>query len=211
MEILAFSRTTGYRHDSIPAGLAALRRLGHAVTATEDPAALTELSGFAAVVFLSTTEDELATDGQRAALERYVRGGGGFVGVHAAASTEYSWPFYGELVGAWFRRHPDIQPARVVVEDAGHPATEHLPPVWERVDEWYDFHTNPRAGVRVLLSVDESSYTGGEMGADHPLAWCHENLGGRSFYTALGHTTESYAEPAFLAHLAGGIRWVTSR
>jgi type 1 glutamine amidotransferase len=91
-----------------------------------------------------------------------------------------------------------------------HPSTGHLPPVWERTDEWYDFRTNPRDTVTVLLTVDESSYEGGGMGDDHPLAWCHANCGGRSFYTALGHTEESYAEPAMLAHLLGGIRYAAA-
>jgi uncharacterized protein len=210
MSILVFTRTTGYRHDSIPAGVQALRELHGAVTVTEDPGDFTpaRLAGFAAVVFLNTIGDVL-TDAGRAALEEYVRGGGGFLGVHAAAATEYGWPFYGELVGAWFDRHPEVQPATVVVSDARHRATEHLPAVWHRVDEWYDFRSRPDA--RVLLRVDESSYAGGGMGADHPLAWCHERLGGRSFYTALGHTTEAYAEPAFRSHLRAALHWVAGR
>jgi uncharacterized protein len=62
----------------------------------------------------------------------------------------------------------------------------------------------------VLLTVDEASYTGGTMGTDHPIAWCHDRLGGRSLYTALGHTDESFAEPAFLRHVSGALRWLTS-
>ncbi|MDR7276816.1 ThuA domain-containing protein [Catenuloplanes atrovinosus] len=215
MRILVYSRTTGFRHDSIPAGVAALTALGRdhrfEVVATEDPAVLTpgELAGFAAVTFLSTSGTISADPSARDALERYVRDGGGFAGIHAASTTEYDWPFFGELVGARFDRHPDVQPARLLVEDSAHPATAHLPAVWSRTDEWYDFRTNPRDRVRVLLRVDETSYTGGAMGADHPLAWCHDSLGGRSFYTALGHTAESYAEPAVLGHLLGGIRYAT--
>ncbi|MDP9793370.1 type 1 glutamine amidotransferase [Catenuloplanes nepalensis] len=215
MRILVYSRTTGFRHDSIPAGVAALTALGRdhgfEVVATEDPAVLTpaDLSGFAAVTFLSTSgtvsDDPAAHD----ALEGYVRGGGGFAGIHAASTTEYDWPFFGTLVGARFDTHPEVQPARILVEDRAHASTAHLPETWARTDEWYDFRTNPRGSVRVLLRADETSYTGGKMGADHPLAWCHDTLGGRSFYTALGHTDASFAEPAMLAHLLGGLRYVS--
>jgi hypothetical protein len=216
MRVLVYSRTGGFRHDSIPAGVAALRDLGlrhgFEVVATEDPDVFTAggLAGFAVVTFLSTSGAVLDDPG-RAALEAFVRGGGGFMGIHGAATTEYDWPFFGDLVGARFARHPAVQPGRIVVEDHDHPATEHLSGTWNRVDEWYDFRTSPRATTRVLLRVDETSYEGGGMGADHPLAWCHGNCGGRSFYTALGHTIESYAEPAMRTHLWGGIRYVAGR
>jgi type 1 glutamine amidotransferase len=201
MRILIYSRTAGYRHESIPAGVAALSGLGFDATASEDPAAIASLGSYAAVVFLNTSEDVL-DDAGREELERYCRGGGGFVGVHCAAATEYGWPFYGELVGARFDKHPPVGPGVVRVEDADHPASAPLPAEWVRVDEWYQFRTDPRGRVRVLLA---------EAGTDHPLAWCHTNTGGRSFYTALGHTVESYREPRYLAHLAGGIRWAACR
>jgi type 1 glutamine amidotransferase len=206
--LLVYSRTTDYRHDSIPAGVAALRGLGDfAVHATEDPAAFeAPLDRYAAVVFLSTSGDVLTPAG-RERLAAYIGAGGGFVGVHAAACTEYGWPYYGELLGARFERHPAFQPGRAVVEDHDHPATRHLPPVWRFTDEWYDFRTNPRGAVRVLLSADESSYDGGGMGDDHPLAWCREQGAGRVFYTALGHAAEAYDDPDFRAHLLGGITW----
>jgi type 1 glutamine amidotransferase len=211
--VLAFTRTEGFRHDSIPAGVTALKELGarhrFAVRATEDPAAFRtrRLRRYDAVAFLSTTGDVLGRAAQRA-LARFVRGGGGWVGIHSAADTEYDWPFYGRLVGAYFRSHPPgTQPATVRVEDPGHPATRGLPLAWTRTDEWYDFRANPRPDVHVLATLDEATYTGGMMGADHPIAWCHRYRGGRAFYTALGHTSESYAEPEFRRHLLGGIRW----
>lgn len=215
-EVLVFSRTTGFRHESIPAGVQALRELGaadgFAVTASEDAAAFTpdNLRRYAAVVFLNTTGDVL-DPGQRAAFEAYIGGGGGFVGVHSAADTEYDWPFYGSLVGAYFATHPAVQPAVLRVDDRDHPATAHLDETWERTDEWYDYLTNPRPTVRVLLSLVESSYSGGRMGADHPHAWCQEYQGGRSFYTGGGHTAGSYAEPDFRAHLLGGLRYAAGR
>ena len=206
--LLVHTRTTGYRHDSIPAGVAALRALGDfEVHATEDPAALEQpLDDHAAVVFLSTS-GEILTPAGRERLAAYVESGGGFVGVHAAACTEYDWPYYGELLGARFARHPRHQPGKAVVEDHDHPATRHLPAVWEFTDEWYDFRTNPRGGVRVLATADESSYEGGGMGADHPLVWCRDHGEGRVFYTALGHAREAYEDPAFRAHLLGGTTW----
>ena len=209
--ILVYSRTTSYRHDSIPAGIEALRALGAehgwTVGATEDPTELAAgLAGCRAVVFLSTSGEVLG-DAERTALREYAASGGAFVGVHAAACTEYGWPWYGELLGARFYGHPEIQPGVVSVEDGDHPATAHLPERWEWTDEWYDFRASPRGRVRVLASADESSYRGGTMGADHPLVWCHERTGGRSFYTALGHRAESYAEPVFRRHLLGGLTW----
>ncbi|SFD06427.1 hypothetical protein SAMN05421773_10951 [Streptomyces aidingensis] len=209
--IIVFSRTTGYRHDSIPDGIAALRALGGAhgfeVTATEDPAAFAAgLPGCRVAVFLSTSGTVLDEAG-RAALRAHLAAGGGFAGVHAAAATEYDWPWYGELIGARFARHPELQPGTVRVADHGHPATAHLGERWELTDEWYDFEDNPRGAVRVLATADESSYRDGRMGGDHPLVWCHENTGGRSFFTALGHTAECYADPVFRAHLAGGVLW----
>ncbi|MGW5336149.1 ThuA domain-containing protein [Streptomyces bauhiniae] len=212
--VLVFSKTAGFRHDSIPDGVAAVRQLGATdgltVDATEDATAFTtrNLRRYDAVVFLSTTGDVLDPAQQRA-FEGYIRQGGGYVGVHAAADTEYDWPFYGGLAGAWFDSHPAIQPATVVVEDHAHPSTAALPARWERTDEWYNYRSNPRESAHVLASLDESSYSGGTMNGDHPLAWCQSYEGGRAFYTGGGHTRESYAEPAFRAHLLGGLRWAT--
>ncbi|MGW6538134.1 lectin [Streptomyces sp. NPDC055011] len=211
-KVLVFSRTAGFRHSSIDDGVAALRALGttgnFAVDATEDAQAFTggNLAQYKAVVFLSTTGDVL--DGpQQTAFEQYIQGGGGYVGIHAAADTEYDWPFYEGLAGALFHSHPAIQSATVDVEDRAHDATAHLGGTWQRTDEWYNYRTNPRTTARVLASLDESSYSGGNMAGDHPIAWCKDYRGGRAFYTGGGHTDESYAEPAFRRHLLGGIRW----
>jgi type 1 glutamine amidotransferase len=211
--VLVFSKTAGFRHDSIPDGIAAVRQLGEGhgftVDATEDAGAFTgkNLRRYDAVVFMSTTGDVLDA-AQQKEFEGYIRHGGGYVGVHAAADTEYDWAFYGGLAGAWFQNHPAIQPATVNVEDRAHPATSHLGRTWERTDEWYNYRSNPREHAHVLASLDETSYTGGTMNGDHPIAWCQDYQGGRAFYTGGGHTKESYADPAFRQHLLGGIRWV---
>jgi type 1 glutamine amidotransferase len=213
--VLVFSKTAGFRHDSIPAGIQAIRDLGAAnnftVDASEDSSAFNQsnLARYQAVIFLNTTGDILG-DAQQTALENYVRGGGGWMGIHAAADTEYDWPFYGELAGAWFRSHPSIQDATVRVEDRAHAATSHLDPTWRRNDEWYNYRTGPRPNVHVLANLDESTYTGGDMG-DHPTAWCHTQGSGRAFYTGGGHTVASYSEPAFRQHLLGGVRYVAGR
>ena len=180
---------------------------GFAVDVTDDSLTFTpeRLATYDAVVFLSTSGDVLGPD-EEAAFQRYVEGGGGYVGVHAASDTEYDWPWYGRLAGAYFARHPDIQEAAVIVENDGHPATRPLPNPWTWTDEWYEFRARP-TGVDVLLRVDESTYEGGEMGADHPLAWTHTVGRGRAIYTALGHRAEGYADPTFRDHLAGAICW----
>ncbi|MFI5962188.1 ThuA domain-containing protein [Streptomyces asoensis] len=206
--VLVYTRTADYRHDSIEDAVAAVRGLGgFTVDHTEDPTVLeAPLDGYAAVVFLSTS-GEVLTPAGRTRLAAYVEAGGGFAGVHAAACTEYDWPYYGELLGARFARHPAYQPGRVLTEDHDHPATRALPARWDFTDEWYDFRVSPRGRVRVLAVADESSYTGGGMGADHPLVWCREQGAGRVFYTALGHAAEAYTDPGFRAHLRGGIAW----
>ncbi|GAA2195071.1 ThuA domain-containing protein [Micromonospora lupini] len=215
-DVLVFSKTAGFRHDAIPVGIQTIRDLGAAnnftVTATEDAAAFTtsNLAQYEAVVFLNTTGDVLNAT-QQTAFESYIGSGRGYVGVHAAADTEYDWPFYGNLVGAWFASHPAIQQANMKVEDRGNAATGHLPQTWTRTDEWYNYRTNARSTAHVLATLDESSYSGGGMGADHPLSWCKGYGGGRSFYTGAGHTQASYAEPAFRTHLLGGIRYAAGR
>jgi type 1 glutamine amidotransferase len=211
LHVLAFTKTAAFRHDSIPAALHAVRELGMAngiaVDATEDGGVFTDaqLARYDAVIFLLTTGDVL--DGaQQGAFERYVRGGGGFAGVHSAADTEYDWPWYGELVGAYFRNHPAVQRAAIDVL-AREVSTVRLPRRWVRTDEWYSFASSPTGKVRVLARLDESSYDPGEtaMGADHPIVWAHQVGKGRAWYTGGGHTSEAYAEPLFRAHLLGGI------
>ncbi|NUK36794.1 ThuA domain-containing protein [Streptomyces lunaelactis] len=214
--VLVFSKTAGFRHDSIPAGVAALKELGASsnitVDATEEAAQFTtsNLARYDAVVFLSTTGDVLGAEQQKA-FENFITTGGGYVGVHAAADTEYDWPFYGGLVGAYFAGHPQIQPATVRVEDHTHPSTAHLDDAWERTDEWYNYRTNPRGKARVLATLDETTYQGGTMKGDHPIAWCQTYQGGRSFYTGGGHTKESYADAAFRTHLLGGLRYAAGQ
>ncbi|WP_207957741.1 ThuA domain-containing protein [Streptomyces sp. YIM 98790] len=208
---LVFSKTAAFRHGSIESGVAAIQALGaehgFEVTATEDAAVFNDqdLAQYEVVIWLSTTGDVL-NDSQQAAFERYIRAGGGYAGVHAASDTEYNWPWYGELVGAYFAGHPAPQPATVKVEDPAHPSTAGLPVLWNRTDEWYDYRTNPRGNVHVLASLDEGSYSGGQMGAEHPIAWCQIYDGGRSWYTGMGHDAASFSDPLFLEHLLGGIR-----
>jgi cytochrome c len=207
-KILVFTKTTGFRHDAIPAAVQAVENLGSQngfdVDATEDGGAFTEanLAHYDAVVFLLTTGDVL--DGtQQAAFERYIRAGHGWVGIHSAADTEYDWAWYGGLLGAYFMDHPAIQQAVLNVADP----RNGLPARWTRTDEWYNFRSSPRPSVHVLATIDESSYQGGEMGSDHPVAWWHDYDGGRAWYTAGGHTTESWSEPLFLAHVLSGIEY----
>jgi len=213
-DVLVFSRTAAFRHDSIAAGITAIQQLGAAnnfsVTATEDPAAFTDanLAQYEAVVFLLTTGDVL-DDTQQGAFERYIADGHGYVGIHSAADTEYNWPWYGGLVGAYFLSHPAIQQATIKVADRVFPGMAGLPQRWVRTDELYNYQTNPRGKVHVLATLDETTYAPGTgaMGFDHPISWTQEYGGGRSFYTGLGHTIASYSEPLFRQHILGGIQW----
>lgn len=212
--VLVFSKTAGYRHESIEAGKAALLRMGIAhgfsVDTTEDASRITEevLRNYAAVVFLSTTGDMLGRASE-VDLQRYVQAGGGYVGIHAASDAEYDWHWYGRLVGGYFTSHPAIQQATLRVLDGRHESTTHLPTEWTRTDEWYNF-TSLAPDLHVLLTIDESSYRGGANGANHPMAWYHEFDGGRAWYTELGHTVESFSDSLFLKHVLGGIRYAMS-
>ena len=188
--LLVFSKTGGFRHASIKDGKIALQKLAtehnFAVDFTEDSTVFNDanLAHYDAVVFLLTT-GEILNDSQQAA-----------------------------FVGAYFDRihgHSKVVQATVHVVDRTHPSTVMLPALWVRTDEWYNFASNPSGRVHVLLTVDEKTYKGGVMGANHPIAWYHEYDGGRAWYTAMGHTSESYYEPLFLAHLWGGITYAVGR
>lgn len=223
--VLVFSKTQGYRHASIPAGIAAMEELAAAsktsptqpafsVHATEDAIVFnpSTLAQYRVIVFLQTSGEFLDNDSQLGALKEFVRGGGGIVGVHCASAGLPSSEWYGELMGAVFVGHPKPQKGKIVIEEQSHPTawkTSWLgSSEFEWFDEWYNFAANPRdRGVQVLLSVRETSYEGGIMGADHPIAWCREFEGGRSFYTALGHFDEAFADPAFRTQLHNAILW----
>lgn len=210
-KVLIFSKTNGFRHSSISAGIAAIKKLGvenhFLVEATEDSLAINtkNLNQYQVIIFLNTTGTILGKE-QELALQHFMKKGKGFVGVHSASDCEFEWPWFGKMIGGYFISHPKQQTAKLVVVDKEHSSTRHLPEIWERYDEWYNFKDlNP--DVNVLLKIDESSYTGGANGENHPMAWYHEYGGGRMFYTALGHTEESYSEPLFLKHLLGGIEY----
>ena len=154
----------------------------------------------------------IAPENPPEALERYVRRGGGWMGVHSAADTEYMWPFYKTMVVTYFKDHPAVQPATVTISLPSHAAIRNVAAdPWVATDEWYNFDSNPRSvlGVDVLATVDETTYTGGTMGADHPVIWVQERLVGRTLYTMLGHEAARWEEPAFVEHIASGVRWVT--
>jgi type 1 glutamine amidotransferase len=213
---LVFARTAGHRHESIEPGLEAFRALaakrGFAIVETEDPTVFTDaqLSPFDVIVFLNTTDEhgkgDVLDGEQQEAFVRFIQSGKGYVGIHSASDTEYDWPWYGGLVGAYFVNHPDEQDAEIRVLDRSHPSTRHLPAIWKRFDEWYNFDSDPTGKVRVLAEVDESTYEGGTMGR-HPLIWCHEYDGGRSWYTGIGHRPDSFSDSLVVQTIYGGLVW----
>lgn len=210
-KILIFSKTNGYRHESIETGIAAIKKLGAEnnfdVDATEDSAYLNDANfkKYKAVVFLSTTGTVLGKP-EEIALQKFIQHGNGFVGIHAATDCEYHFPWYVKMIGGSFLSHPAQQEAKLIVVDQTNIATKQLPATWTRKDEWYNFKDlNP--DVKVLIRIDESSYTGGKNGDNHPMAWYHSYDGGRIFYTELGHTIESYSDPLYLQHVLGGIQY----
>ncbi len=213
-KVLVFCKTAGFHHTSIDAGKKAIQKLGEEnqfdVDTTSDASYFSQkqLKQYAAVVFLSTTGDVL-NNNQQQAFEQYIKSGGGFVGIHAATDTEYDWPWYGNLVGAYFSAHPAQQEATLNIIDKRSIATKHLPVPWKRKDEWYNFKWITKFPLHVLITIDESSYDAGpaKMGSNHPMSWYHDFDGGRSFYTELGHTDESFADPLYLQHILGGLQY----
>jgi glucose/arabinose dehydrogenase/cytochrome c551/c552 len=214
-KVLVFSKTSGYRHAVIGTGKLAIMKLGEQnnfdVDTTEKADWFHEdtLKKYAAVIFLNTTEDVLNYR-EESAFERYIQAGGGFMGIHSATDTEYDWGWYVRLVGASFVSHPAQQEARLMIVDKTHASSKHLPDTWVRKDEWYNF-TKLNPDVKVLMKIDEKSYNGGSNGDNHPMAWYHEYDGGRAFYTALGHTEESYSDSLYLQHILGGIQYAIGK
>lgn len=214
-KVLVFSKTSGFRHKSIETGVKTIQELAKQnnfeVTHTEDASLFSSenLKQYQLVIFLNTTGDVLNANEEQA-FKAFINNGGSFVGVHSASDTEFEWAWYGKLVGAYFLNHPKQATATITRVNNTHPSTKHLPKQWTRYDEWYNFKSIYE-DIHVLLNLEESTYEGGENGVNHPIAWYHEFDGGRSFYTALGHTNESYAEPEFKQHLLGGILYGLKR
>ena len=214
-KVLVFTKTEGFRHQSIKSGVKAIKKLGRtngfSVKHTEDASKFNDayLKTFDLVIFLNTTGNILNENEQKS-FEKFIKNGGSFMGIHSAADTEYDWPWYGQLVGAYFESHPDQSQATIHVTESNHIACKHLPTVWTRFDEWYNYK-NISPKIQVLLTLDESSYVGGSNGEFHPIAWYQEFDGGQMFYTGGGHTDASYSEPEFLQHLLGGINYCLKR
>jgi type 1 glutamine amidotransferase len=212
--IVVFSKTLGYRHASIELGIESIKKLGienhFLVDATEDSKVLTSnLKKYDAVVFLSPSGD-IFNDAEQELFKNYIKNGGGFVGIHGATTAEYDWPWFGKFIGAYFDEHPKQQNATINVINHNHLATSFLDATWNTFDEWYNFK-NLSANFHVLMMLDETSYIGGKHGENHPIAWYHNNEGGRMFYTALGHGDISYKDPLFLKHILGGIRYAIKK
>lgn len=206
--VIVFSKTEGYRHKSIETGIESIKNLGNEnqflVQTTEDSDELISmLNNCKVVIFLNTTGNIL-NEQQQEAFKKFIKNGGGFVGVHAATDTEYEWSWYGKMIGAYFESHPKQQQAIIEVANTKHISTSFLDEKWNKFDEWYNYK-NINPNIKVLLKLDEKSYKGGKNGKNHPIAWYQEYEGGKIFYTGLGHTKKSYTNPTFLKHLLGGI------
>ncbi|MFJ9629749.1 ThuA domain-containing protein [Streptomyces sp. NPDC101175] len=221
-KVLLYTRTAGPRHADLGPALGtgldpaltaanvvqnAIVKLGQdngfTVDWTEDVTQLAtpaQLFKYNAVIFFSTSRDTL-DDAAQTSLRQYVRGGGGFVGIHNAFGTEYNWPWYeGLLGGANYYDHGPEQAGTVVVQDRHDASTEGLPARWNFTDEWYNLVPAP-SRVRLLATVDESTLLKGVTGSMghpghgkvHPVAWCQYYDGGRAWLTTLGHDAKDFS------------------
>jgi type 1 glutamine amidotransferase len=235
-KVLIFSKNTVYKHGSIPSGIAAIQKLGAEnkfdVDTTTDVSKFTKenLKQYATIIFMSPTSPSNITTPRGAAgvvfkdslnkeaFKDYIKNGGGFLGVHSATDFGYEWAWYGKLIGAYFLGHPrkNVQEAVLTVVDTKHPSTKTLPTTWKRTDEYYSFKPGMATDLKVLITLDEKTLDFGtqdnlKMGDYHPIAWYHDFDGGRAFYTALGHTNETFSEPAVLEHLRGALQYTMGK
>jgi type 1 glutamine amidotransferase len=221
---LLVTTTRGWHHESIHSGVLAIQELGRKnyfdVVLFEDPNSFTDknLEQYQVVIFLCTTGD-IFDSAQQKVMERFIESGKGFVGIHSASDTEYAWDWYTKLVGRMFHIHPVIQTARLNVLDTTFPGMQGFAGNKLWTDEWYQFGPEKISGLNYILAVDESTYNpkvqwadkkGEGMGKFHPIAWYHNYDGGRAFYTALGHMTSDFSDPAFLNHVFAGIFWAAT-
>lgn len=214
--VLIFTKTNGFVHkEAIKAGIKLIPKIGKKnkfnVYHTNNSKHINKenIIKYKSVIFLNTTLDVLNDDEQNV-FKEYIQNGGGFVGIHSAADTEYDWKWYGKLVGGYFKSHPKIQNAKIQTITKNHISTSHLPDEWEIEDEWYNFNYN-NPNIVVLLNLDETTYKGGENGKEHPITWYHKYDGGKSFYTGLGHKSEVYLDERFIKLLTGGILYTSKR
>ena len=224
-KVLLFSKTDGFHHESINEGVNAIKQLAvrnnFSIDWQEDAKLFNDknLEKYQAVVFLNTTGN-IFNDEQQAAMEKFIKSGKGFVGIHSASDTEYDWVWYTKMVGMMFKIHPQQQSAYLKVEDSNFPGMERFPKKFLWTDEWYEFKAPAvSTDLKFLVSVDEKSYDpkvkwgdneGKGMGNFHPIAWYHNYDGGRAFYTALGHIPLTFSDQTFLDHIYGGIYWAAT-
>ncbi|MDD4869000.1 MAG: ThuA domain-containing protein [Kiritimatiellae bacterium] len=212
----------GFVHNCVQACADAVKELGKengfGVDVSDDPSKFTEanLKQYNALVFDNTNNKLFDTEEQKTALQKYIRAGGGFVGIHSASGGERDWPWYWALVGGKFKSHSPHQTFKMKVVDHNHPSTSFLGDTWDWTDECY-FHTNVNPDIHVLIEVDVTALKGGKKNVDMvkvagtkvaPMTWCHKFDGGREWFVALGHDPKHYSDPNFRKHLLGGIRWV---
>ncbi len=217
LDVLVFSKTAGFRHkEGIPAGNAFFKRLsqtaGWKTSFTEDSSEFNDekLAATDVVVWNNVSGNVLNAE-QRQAFKKYLERGGGFVGIHNAMHAEMNWPFYSRMLGTQFlghgRKKDQFQDVEIVVENSRHPICRHFPTTFIRKDEWYNFKANPRPHVGVLMHLNEATLSGPNMGGDHPVTWINESHGLRVFYTAFGHTAETFAEPSVQTMLYQAVLW----
>jgi uncharacterized protein len=221
-KILYVTHSAGFKHAVLPHSEQVFPQLGtkagwFTVDVTQDVAKLNaaDLKQYDAVAFYTTGELPI-TDQQKADLQAFVENGKGFIGIHSATDTFYKWPWYGQMIGAYFDGHPWTQKVTITVDDQKSPMTKHLGASFEIDDEIYQFKEWSRSNVHVLMKLDTKSVDLTKKGVnrtdnDFANAWTRTQGKGRVFYTALGHRPEVWDDARFQQHLVEGVRWVTSR
>jgi len=212
INVLAFSKTERYRHESIESGKTSLRKLADEnnfhIDFSEDASVFNKdkLTQYNVIIFLCTSGNILDAN-EETALRKFIENKGGLVGIHSATDTEYDWDWYSELIGTHNKGKEEIHKAVVRIVDKDHPSTKDLPYTWEVEDEWCTFANKLADNIKVLAIVDEIVFEGQEKVLFNPYCWYHEFDGGRAWFTVGGHKTENYSDPLFMKHILGGIKY----
>ena len=143
-KILVYTKNgKGYVHDNIQKSVETIQKLGKEngfdVDVSDDASVMTDenLKQYKVLVFSNSNNEGFDNDTQRLAFQRYIEAGGGFVGIHSACGSEREWPWFWQMLGGKFKRHPPLQPFDLKVIDPNHPTTSFLPAVWHWEDECY--------------------------------------------------------------------------
>jgi uncharacterized protein len=157
------------------------------------------------------------TEAQRAAFQRYMEHGGGWLGLHIAGYNDEStkWPWFVDFLGGavFYTNNWPVQKAKMIVDDRTHPVTKGMPESYVAPsNEWYQWKPSPRLNkdVRVLVTLDPSNYPIGVKdvitNGDMPIVWTNTRY--RMVYMNMGHGENVFGDTTQNKLFANAILWL---